>query len=129
MYKFSEKSEQKLQTCHADLQAVMRKAITLTNFIVIDGARDEAAQNAAFTAGKSKLKYPQSKHNQLPSLAVDIAPFPLDWNNRERFVFLAGVVIATAAQMGIALRWGGDWNKNGEISDNKFDDLVHFELI
>ena len=100
MYKFTEKSEQKLQTCHANLQAVMRKALTLSNFIIIDGNRDEAAQNAAFAAGKSKLKYPQSKHNHLPSLAIDIAPFPLDWNNRERFVFVAGVVLATAAALG-----------------------------
>jgi hypothetical protein len=92
MYKFSEKSEQKLQTCHADLQAVLRAAIQLTNFTILDGARDEVAQNAAFAAGKSKLKYPHSKHNHVPSLAVDIAPFPVDWKNRERFAFLAGVI-------------------------------------
>jgi len=128
MYNFSEQSEKKLQTCHADLQAVVREAIKLTNLTVMEGTRDEATQNAAFAAGKSKLKYPDGKHNSLPAKAIDIAPYPVDWTNRERFTFLAGIMLATAAAMKIDLRWGGDWNKNGEIGDNKFDDLVHFEL-
>lgn len=128
MYKFSEASEKKLQTCHPDLQAVIRKAITQINFTVLEGSRDEAAQNSAFAAGKSKLKYPHGKHNAFPSKAVDIAPYPVDWNNRERFAFLAGIMLATAKSMQIRLRWGGDWDRNGEMSDNKFDDLVHFEL-
>jgi hypothetical protein len=129
MYQFSKQSEQRLQTCHADLQKVLHGAIKLINFTIIEAERNEPAQNAAFAAGKSKLKYPHSKHNHRPSLAVDIAPFPLDWNNRERFALLAGVMLATAASLGIRLRWGGDWNANGEMSDNKFDDLPHFELI
>ena len=129
MYKFSDASERKLQACHPDLQAVLRKAIALTNFTILESSRDESSQNAALAAGKSKLKYPQSKHNHSPSLAVDIAPYPVDWKNRERFSFLAGVILATAASMNINLRWGGDWDKNGEIAENKFDDLPHFELI
>ena len=30
--------------------------------------------------------------------------------------------------MGINLRWGGDWNQNWEVNDNKFDDFPHFEI-
>lgn len=129
MYKFGKSSEQKLQTCHVDLQAVLHRAIACVDFTILEGTRDEATQNAAYATGKSKLKFPQSKHNHSPSLAVDIAPYPIDWKNRERFSYLAGIVIATANEMDIALRWGGDWDKDGDLTDNHFDDLVHFELV
>lgn len=129
MYKFSIKSEARLQTCHVDLQKVLRDVIARTNFTILEGERGEVEQNAAYVAGKSKLRFPQSKHNKSPSLAVDIAPYPVDWKNSARFAYLAGQVLATAEHMQIKLRWGGDWNKNGEMKDNNFNDLVHFELI
>jgi peptidoglycan LD-endopeptidase CwlK len=31
--------------------------------------------------------------------------------------------------MGIEIRWGGDWDGDGDLSDHKFNDLPHFELI
>jgi hypothetical protein len=34
-----------------------------------------------------------------------------------------------AHEMGVKIRWGGDWDSDGEIKDNSFDDLVHVELI
>jgi peptidoglycan L-alanyl-D-glutamate endopeptidase CwlK len=128
MYKFSENSEAKLQTCHADLQKILRQVIKLTDFIVLEGTRGEEAQNLAYAAGKSRLKFPQSKHNRSPSMAVDIAPYPIDWNNSARFAYLAGMIIATASALNIKLRWGGDWDKDGEIANNNFNDLAHFEL-
>lgn len=129
MYKFSNSSEKKLATCHPRLQELMKRVILFSDFTILEGERDRQAQNAAFEAGMSKLKFPQSKHNSSPSNAVDIAPFPIDWKNRERFAFLAGLVLATAKEMDIPLRWGGDWDKDGELKDNNFDDLVHFELL
>lgn len=129
MPSLSKKSKAILETCHSDIQRVMNEAIKYFDFTVLEGHRGEAAQNAAFAAGKSKLKYPFGKHNNLPSLAVDIAPYPIDWKNRERFIYLAGVVMGIASQMNIKLRWGGDWNGDTEVADNKFDDLPHFELL
>lgn len=128
MYKFSKESEQKLATCHPKLQQLLRAVIEQVDFTILDGHRGQAEQNAAFAAGRSKLKFPQSKHNKVPSMAVDIAPYPIDWKNSARFAYLAGVVLATARAMKIDVRWGGDWNKNGELGDNKFNDLPHFEL-
>jgi peptidoglycan L-alanyl-D-glutamate endopeptidase CwlK len=96
--------------------------------IVLEGYRNEEAQNRYFEEGKSKLRYPHSKHNKQPSLAVDIAPYPVDWNDRERFYYFAGYVKATAAQMGIPLRWGGDWDSDTFVHDQTFFDLPHFEL-
>ena len=28
----------------------------------------------------------------------------------------------------LKIRWGGDWDMDTQTKDNKFDDLVHFEL-
>ncbi len=95
----------------------------------MEGHRREERQNVMFRTGKSKLKWPNSKHNQSPSLAVDIAPYPIDWNDFREFDYLAGLVIGIGHQMGVEIRWGGDWNRNGALSDNRFNDLPHFELV
>ena len=69
-----------------------------------------------------------SHHNSDPSRAVDVAPYPIDWNDTERFGRFAGFVLGMAAAMGIPLRWGGDWDRDNDTHDQKFNDLVHFEL-
>ena len=95
---------------------------------VLCGYRARAEQNDLYRRGRSRLKYPNSRHNHKPSLAVDVAPYPLDWSDRERFCLFAGYVLGAADRMGIPIRWGGDWDKNTLLSDNRFDDLPHFEL-
>ncbi len=59
----------------------------------------------------------------------DVTPYPIVWDDRERQTLFAGYVLATAKAMGIDLRWGGDWNRDTEVRDNSFDDLVHFEIV
>lgn len=92
-------------------------------------------QNAAFRSGKSKLEYPKSKHNKAPSMAVDVAPYPIDWYDEKRFHYFAGHVMGVAkilhyeGFMTHRVRWGGDWDNDTQVKDNKFDDLVHFELM
>jgi peptidoglycan L-alanyl-D-glutamate endopeptidase CwlK len=78
--------------------------------------------------GKTKLTFPKGRHNSSPSNAVDVVPYPVDWGDRERFHLFAGFVIGIAKSMNINLRWGGDWNMNWEVDDNKFDDFPHFEI-
>ena len=62
-------------------------------------------------------------------MAVDVAPYPIAWDDRERQTLFAGYVLATAKALGVELRWGGDWDGDTEVRDNQFDDLVHFELV
>lgn len=127
-YSFSLFSQHQLKTLHHDLQAVLQEAILHVNFRVLEGHRNEERQRDLYFQGKSKLLWPHSRHNFTPSRAVDIAPYPIDWNDRERFYYLGGVVMGLASGMGIPLRWGGDWNTNGYFDDQTFDDLAHFEL-
>lgn len=85
MFKFSKASLTRLKTCHPDLQAVCFELIKQYDFSVLEGHRGQEAQDAAYMAGNSKVKYPNSAHNKNPSLAVDIAPYPIDWENLSRF--------------------------------------------
>jgi hypothetical protein len=124
---FSKLSLARLETCDHRVQMVLRRAITRYDFTVLCGHRGKQEQNDAFERGASKLRWPQSKHNKTPSLAVDIAPFPIDWDNLERFREMARVIMDEANKAGIKLRWGGDFNMNGK-PDDKFIDMPHFEI-
>lgn len=125
---FSREEEKILETVDARLVSVLRAARARMPFKVIEGHRGEARQNKLFAEGKTKVRFPNSKHNSLPSLAVDIAPLPIDWNNRQRFAELAAIVFDEAKKRNVRLRWGGDWNRNGDWRDETFLDMPHFEI-
>tara|TARA_R110000824_G_scaffold55664_6_gene153217 strand:+ start:1324 stop:1716 length:393 start_codon:yes stop_codon:yes gene_type:complete len=128
MASFGKKSQERLNTCDPRLVELFEEVVEHFDCTVIQGYRDEAEQNKAFEDGFSKLKYPKGSHNKYPSLAVDIAPYPIDWKDRDRFHFFAGFVKGIASQMGLNIRWGGDWNSDTHTKDNNFDDLPHFEV-
>jgi peptidoglycan LD-endopeptidase CwlK len=128
MNAYSAPSEKRLATCHPDLQRLFRRVLEHVDHKILEGHRGEAAQNEAFRTGHSKLRWPHGKHNSLPSRAVDAAPVPLDWKDRQRFIEFAAVVMSVAAELKLRIRWGGDWDGN-PATPNRFDDLVHFELL
>ena len=76
----------------------------------------------------SKLQFPKSKHNSLPSKAVDVVPYPINWSDIDRFKDFGKFVIKKAAELGISIRWGGDWDGDGSSSDETFLDFPHFEI-
>jgi len=126
---FSVRSRERLLTCHSKWIHVLSEVIRHFDFAVLCGHRTEAEQNAAHAEGRSQLQWPNSKHNTYPSLAVDIAPWPIDWTDEKRFALLAGAVIYAAAERGIVVRWGGDWDRDTRTTDNRFNDLPHFEIV
>ena len=128
MPRFGKKSKERLATCDEKLGRVFNEVIKTVDCSVLEGHRGEDSQNAFYEEGKTKVKYPKGRHNASPSLAADVVPYPIDWDDRERFHLFAGFVLGTAKQMGIKLRWGGDWNINWFVDDNKFDGFPHFEL-
>jgi hypothetical protein len=129
MPKFGKRSKERLATCDERLQRVFNEVINYVDCSVLEGHRNEERQNQLYEEGKTKVKYPNGRHNANPSRACDVVPYPVDWNDRERFHLFAGFVLGIAYSMDIALRWGGDWNQNFEVDDNQFDDFPHFELI
>lgn len=125
---FSQTSKVRLATCHPRLQELFNEVVKHFDCTILEGHRGEEAQNKAFAEGKSKLSWPNGKHNAFPSLAVDVLPFPGDWSDRERIIYFAGHVMGIAKMLGIKIRYGGDWNNDTELKDNTFDDLVHFQI-
>lgn len=131
MPRFSRGSMQRLKTCHEDLQLLFLTVVRNYDCTITDGHRDKATQDKYFKQGLSKLKYPESKHNKKPSMAVDVAPFvsgKLSFDHKQCYNF-AGFVMATALTLGIKVRWGGDWDQDRDVKDQTFNDLVHFELV
>ena len=153
---FSKTSMARLETCADAIQDILMEAIKIKDFSVICGHRDEKDQNEAYLNNFSKLKFPQSKHNKLPSIAVDIWPYDPVLKEalsghpsqiariaaktgkseeevaayiREEFLMLMGIIRAVAHYQGTDVRFGSDWDDDGYRLDQSFDDLPHFELV
>ena len=128
-FKFSSRSQDNLSSTHRDLNALFREVIKGYDCTIIQGHRSFGEQNECYRTGRSKVEWPNSMHNKMPSLAVDVAPYPIDWNNRERFVAFAHYVRGVAWGLGYSIRWGGDWDMDNDLRDQTFMDLVHFEYL
>ena len=125
---FGKSSKKRLITCDSKLQEIFNEVIKHVDCSVLEGHREKDRQNKLFKEGKTKVRYPDGRHNRQPSSAVDVTPYPVDWKDRERQTLFAGFVIGVASQMGINLRWGGDWDQDFQVVDNRFDDFPHLEL-
>ena len=130
MPRFGKRSLRRLKGVDPKLVSVLEKVVKYFDITIIEGLRSKERQEQLLTEGKTKLKF--GKHCE--GKAVDIAPYPIDWDARDDFHYLGGFVLGIAASMGINIRWGGDWNGSSldeearTTKDNKFDDLVHFEI-
>ena len=142
MFKFGNKSKERLNTCHKDIQLIMNEAIKISNvdFGIAEGHRSLEKQLQYFKQGKSKIDgvTKKGKHNYTPSLAVDIFPYlenEANWD-KEHLSYLSGVIHAvseilfTQGKITHKIRWGGNWDMDGVILiDQSFDDRPHFELV
>lgn len=128
-YSFSKRSEAKLETCEQPLIELAYEMIKIVDFTVLCGFRDKEKQEEAFRLNHTTKRWPYSKHNKLPSPAMDLAPYPIKWDELDRFAYFAGWVMSKAKEMGILIRWGGDWDGDFHIQDHRLIDMPHFELI
>lgn len=132
-FMFGRHSLQALETCNERLQRLALKALRRSHmdFAIIEGHRPIERQQRLFAQGATKIDgiTRLSKHNHSPSLAFDFAPWPIDWQDTSRFYLVAGGILATANDMGIKIRWGGDWDMDGNFHDQTFHDLPHIELL
>ena len=137
MRQFSQISKSKLVSCHKDLQTLFNHVILERDCTVVCGYRNEEDQNAAFNSGHSQKRYPESKHNTIPSLAVDVVPYEvsgIDWGKLQSAEF-AGYVMGIADQLlrigsiSHRIRRGVDWDGDYDVDDTKFWDAAHFEIM
>ena len=124
MPKFGKRSKQRLRGVDTRLVNVLNELIKIMDVTIIEGLRSKQRQEILLKEGKTKTKF--SKH--IEGKAVDLAPYPIDWEDRDRFHYMGGMIRGIAKQLNINVRWGGDWDSDGETRDNRFDDLVHVEI-
>ena len=117
-YKLGTRSLQNLSGVHPDMQAVVKKAIEITevDFTVIEGIRHLDRQKQLLKEGKSTTL--NSRH--ITGHAVDMVPWPVDWEDLDRFETMAEAMKGAAEELDISIVWGGDWKS--------FYDAPHFEL-
>ncbi|MBT7929979.1 M15 family metallopeptidase [Candidatus Peregrinibacteria bacterium] len=125
MPKFGKKSQERLRGVNSELVNVLNELVKIMDVTIIEGVRSQERQDRLVAEGKSKTKF--SKH--ITGRAVDLAGYPIDWEDRDRFHYMGGMLRGIAHQMGVKVIWGGDWDGDGETKDNNFDDLVHIELV
>jgi len=125
MPRFGKRSKERLKGVDTKLVNVLNELVKIMDVTIIEGLRSEERQEKLLKEGKTKTRF--SKH--IEGKAVDLAPYPIDWEDRERFHYMGGMLRGIAHEMDVKIRWGGDWDSDGEIADNSFDDLVHVELI
>ena len=125
-YILGKRSRSNLQGVHPDLVKVVHRAIEITkrDFTVIEGERTVLRQKQLFAEGKTKTM--NSRH--LTGHAVDLMPLNGKAAAWDRCAEVARAMFAAAKELGIKIRWGGDWNENGRSDDETFYDGPHFEL-
>ncbi len=133
MRKWGSKSQKVYDTLDPRLQEWCDRMLHEVNDLsLLYGYRDRLTQNEMFEAGYSKLRYPDSKHNRKPSLAVDLQPYPRPLKETKLWGalgYLAGRGEVIAEELGFTIRWGGDWDRDGDLTDQDFDDLFHWEIV
>lgn len=126
MNSYSKQSQANLDSCHWHLQVIFIDALQVMDHSILCGYRSQDEQLALFIEEQTKVRL--GEHNCTPSRAVDAIPYPVDWDDLRRVTLFAGIVLGIAHKRGIKIRWGGDWDQDTQVKDNKFNDLVHFEL-
>ncbi len=155
MAEYSTYSDSNLSTVIKTLQDVFRFVIKFYDHTILEGFRGKERQDRLFLEKRTTVKWPNSKHNENPSKAVDAAPYPVkfpsgifkhhmlemkrtnpqkynaimrDIHALFRFYHFGGYVKGVADHMGVKTIWGGDWDGDFDLFDQDFFDLDHFEL-
>jgi len=136
MPRFGRRSKSRLKGVNPKLVNVLNEAIKIYDFTIIEGLRTKRRQKELYDQGKTKVMH--SRH--MDGLAVDISPYPVNFEDIKRFFYIAGIIKVIGMRLGADIRWGGDWNKDqiftsrglanktGTDSSQNFNDYVHFEI-
>jgi peptidoglycan L-alanyl-D-glutamate endopeptidase CwlK len=136
MPKYSQRSLDRLSQVDPRLIHIFTNVVKYYDNTILTGHRGQEEQTAHYEANRSKVQWPNSKHNKFPSLAVDAAPYPIPdnwgadhWKDMVHFYMFGAIVLYEAKKAGVTIRWGADWDRDGDFKDNRFNDLVHFEIV
>lgn len=132
------RSRAALAGVHPDLVRVVERALAISavDFRVIEGVRTKARQQELYAQGRTKpgpkvtwtLNSNHFRKADGFGHAVDLLPAPYDWKATAPFDAMAKAMFAASAELGIPIRWGADWDRDGKPRERGESDSPHFEL-
>lgn len=150
-YSLSQKSLDRLKGVDERLVKVVKRAIELSpiDFMVLEGVRTKEQCMINYGKGRTAAqvqakgvpaKYAQpsaakvtwlnnpfaSKH--VSGKAVDLVPYPVDWQDLKKFDAIAKAMLQSAKELGTPVRWGADWDGDGKPRERGESDSPHFEI-
>ena len=139
-YALGQQSRARLKGVHPDMVKVVERAIAISpqDFMVLEGVRTPARQKELYAQGRTKpgnkVTWTLNSNHFVNAKtgfghAVDLVPFPVDWNTLSKFDAVSKAMFAAAKELGIAIRWGADWDKDGKPREKGESDSPHFELV
>lgn len=155
-YALGARSLRMLEQVHPRLVAVVRRAIQIStvDFMVLEGVRSKEQCWVNYGKGRNAVqcqqagvpaKYAQPGVAKVTWLrdplasrhciqqdgfghAVDLVPYPVDWSSPKKFDAIAAAMRQAAGELGVAVRWGADWDNDGKPRERGESDSPHFEL-
>lgn len=137
-FRLGAQSLARLKGVHPDLVRVVERAIAISpqDFMVLEGVRTLARQKELYAQGRTKpgpkVTWTLTSNHFVKAdgfgHAVDLVPYPVDWNALSKFDAMSKAMFAAAAELGVPLRWGADWDRDGKPRERGETDSPHFEL-
>lgn len=138
-FKLGKRSRANLAGAHPDLVRVVERAIAISpvDFMVIEGVRTPERQRALYAQGRTKpgkvvtwtLNSNHFRQADGYGHAVDLLPAPYDWKDLRHFDLVAQAMFRAAEELGVTIRWGADWDRDGKPRERGEQDSPHFELV
>ena len=150
-YQLSKRSLSRLAGVDDKLVAVVKRAIEISDvdFMVLEGERSKEQCMINYGKGRTAsqcsdngvpAKYANpsaakvtwlnnpfaSKH--VSGRAVDLVPYPVDWNDLKKFDAIAKAMLQAAKELGVPVRWGADWDGDSKPRERGESDSPHFEI-
>ena len=132
-FKLGKTSLARLQGVDETLVNVVKRAIEISevDFTVLEGVRTLERQRELYAQGRTepgKIVTWTMKSRHIEGKAVDLVPYPLDWNDLEKFNKIKDAMFQAARELDVNLRWGADWDGDGNYRENGEYDSPHFEI-
>lgn len=147
-YSFGARSLARLEGVHPKMVAVVKRALEImnewtragkpaTDIMVLEGVRTPARQQQLYAQGRTKpgqiVTWTLTSNHFVNKRtgyghAVDLVPFPVDWNDLRKFDLMAKAMFQAADELHTPIRWGADWDRDGKPRERGETDSPHFEL-
>lgn len=140
-FRLGAQSLARLKGVHPQLVRVVQRAIEIStvDFMVLEGVRTPQRQRELYAQGRTKpgpkVTWTLTSNHFVKSdgfgHAVDLVPWPVDWEGPTRFPKfdeISRAMFAAADELGVKIRWGADWDGDGKPRERGETDSPHFEL-